>query len=174
VRPSPPASGPANRWGWARWLPPGMGIRLLDIGCGIAEEAGELLSSGRIREFLGVDLDERAIAEARRRWPGARFEVADAAELAAEGVGRFEVILLRRPDLLAQPARWRRVFARLPDLLSPDGRVIVTLIAEGEARLARRWLEEAALRVLSVEPLPWPEERYLVWAGPVPPGGAVG
>ncbi len=148
--------------GWSRWLPPGVALRVLDIGCGAAEEAGELLASGRVRDFLGVDLDEGAIAEARARWPGARFVCADAARLSPGRIGRFDAILIRRPDLLAQPGRWRQVFARLPVWLSPGGRVILTLIGEGEARLARRWLEEAGLRVLHVESLPWPEEPILL------------
>lgn len=148
-----------------RWLPSRKGIRLLDIGCGAAEEAGELLASGKVADFLGVDLDERAIAEAQARWPQARFICEDAARLSPEAVGRFEVILIRRPDLLAQPARWHQVFLRLPDLLRPGGRVIVTLIGEDEAALARRWLEEAGLRVLQIEDRSEPEERYWILAG---------
>lgn len=147
---------------WSRWLPPGAALRVLDIGCGAAEEAGELLASGRVRDFLGVDLDEGAIAEARARWPGARFVCADAARLSPGRIGQFDTILIRRPDLLAQPERWRQVFARLPAWLLPDGRVILTLIGEGEARLARRWLEEVGLRFLYVESLPWPEEPILL------------
>ncbi len=152
--------------GWSRWLPPGTALRVLDIGCGVAEEVGELLASGRVRDFLGVDLDEGAIAEARARWPGARFVCADAARLSPGRIRRFDAILLRRPDLLAQPGRWRQVFAWLPGWLSPGGRVILTLIGEEEARLARRWLEEDGLRLLGVESLPWPEESILLLAGP--------
>ncbi|GBD08331.1 27-O-demethylrifamycin SV methyltransferase [Candidatus Thermoflexus japonica] len=147
-----------------RWLPPRKGIRLLDIGCGTAEEAGELLASGKVADFLGVDLDERAIVEAQARWPEARFMCEDAVRLSPEAVGRFEVILIRRPDLLAQPARWHPVFLRLPVLLRPAGRVIVTLIGGGEAALAQRWLEEAGLRILQVEDRREPEERYWILA----------
>ncbi len=158
-----------NRLPWDQWLPPGDALRLLDIGCGTAEEAGALIASGRVRDFLGVDLDEEAIVRARARWRGTRFVCADAARLRPEHVGLFDVILLRRPDLLAQPGRWRAVFARLPALLSSGGRVIVTVIDEGEALLARRWLEEAGLCLLRVEPLPEPEERILLVGGFVAP-----
>ncbi|MCS6963371.1 MAG: class I SAM-dependent methyltransferase [Thermoflexus sp.] len=151
---------------WTRWLPPEGEIRLLDVGCGTAEEAGEFLASGRVVDFLGVDLDEGAIAQARARWPEARWICADAARLSSKTLGgRFDAILIRRPDLLLQPARWRRVFRRLSEWLRPGGWIIVTVIGDGEAELARRWLEEAGLRVFRVERLPWPEERVLLLAG---------
>ncbi len=157
---------------WTRWLPPEGVIRLLDIGCGTAEEAEELLASGRVVDFLGVDLDEGAIAQARARWPKAQWMCADAARLSLEDIGRFKVILIRRPDLLLQPARWREVFSRLPELLQPGGWIIITAIGDGEAVLAQRWLEEAGLQIFQFERLPWPEERYLLLAHqPDPPRG---
>lgn len=94
------------------------------------KEAGGLLASGTVTEFVGVDLDETAIIEARARWPGAKFICADAARLGPEYTRRFDTVLIRRPDLLAQPGRWRQVFKRLPTLLQAEGRVLLTLFGE--------------------------------------------
>lgn len=130
------------------WLPPRDPLRVLEIGCGAGEGLGQLLESGRVLEFVGVDLDETAIEEARARWPQATFLCADAARLPASFVGRFDVALLRRPDLLAQPQRWREVFDRLPVWLRPGGRAIVAVMGQAEASLASRWLGEGGLQVI--------------------------
>ncbi|MCP4195649.1 MAG: class I SAM-dependent methyltransferase [Proteobacteria bacterium] len=84
-------------------------VRLLDIGCGTAVEAEPLLASGLITEFVGVDLDETAISLVQSRLPQATFLCADAAAL--DDSHHYDVILIRRPDLLARPAGWQQVFA---------------------------------------------------------------
>lgn len=149
---------------WSMWLPTSHHLRLLDIGCGTAEEAGALLACGAVAEFVGVDLDEEAIAQARARWPQATFLCTDAAQLPCEYAGQFHVALLRRPDLLAQPRRWQRVFAALSNLLHPGGRAVVTTIGEGEAVTAREWLESSGLRVTHAERLSQATESHLLVA----------
>ena len=129
------------------WLPTTPALRVLEIGCGTAEDAGEWLAC-EVREYVGVDLDELAIAQARARWPGLTFLCADAAHLAGTAVGRFHAVLIRRPDLFARPGNWEQVFAALPALLRPGGRVLVTLMGPGETALARRWLEKNGLCVM--------------------------
>ena len=146
----------------SRWLSLAPSPRLLEIGCGMAEDAGEWLAGG-VAEYVGVDLDETAIAQARARWPGLTFLCADAAHLPGAAVGRFHVVLIRRPDLFVRPGNWQRVFAALPALLRPGGRVLVTLLGAGETAVARRWLEENGLRVVE-EGRTAPEGEYLVVA----------
>jgi SAM-dependent methyltransferase len=155
----PEVSFPALR----RWLPAVPSPRVLEIGCGAAEDIGEWLADG-VGEYVGVDLDETAIAHARARWPGVTFLCADAARLPAEPAlspvegyaGRFHAVLIRRPDLFAQPGRWQQVFAALPALIQPGGRVIVTLLGAGETTVAREWLVANKLLLL------WSEEHLLV------------
>jgi SAM-dependent methyltransferase len=130
-----------------RWLPAGDSLHVLEIGCGVPEGLGQLLESGGVREFVGVDLDEAAVRRARARWPQATFLCADAARLPPSLAGRFHVVLVRRPDLLAQPGRWREVLHRVPVWLHPGGRAVLSVTGQAEALVASRWLEEAGLRV---------------------------
>ncbi|MFF5262500.1 class I SAM-dependent methyltransferase [Actinomadura viridis] len=46
---------------------------VVDVGCGTGRAVAELVARG-VRA-VGVDLDERMIAAARRRWPGADLRV---------------------------------------------------------------------------------------------------
>ncbi|MEU4037296.1 methyltransferase domain-containing protein [Streptomyces collinus] len=56
---------------------PGTGV--VDVGCGAGRAVAELGERGI--EAVGVDPDERMVALARRRWPGADFRVAGAYQL---------------------------------------------------------------------------------------------
>lgn len=150
------------------WFPPLDPLHVLEIGCGTAEALGQLLESGRVVEFVGVDLDETAIERARTRWTRAAFICADAARLPSSFDGSFDVVLLRRPDLFAQPRRWREVFGRISTLLRPGGRVIVVVIGEAEASVAYRWLEEGGLRVIQRGEGSSPLLRVLVAEAPFP------
>lgn len=136
----------------AQWLPPAAPLRLLEVGCGPAEDAAAWLRYG-VTAYVGVDLDEMAIQEARGRWPGMTFLCEDAARLTPEAVGRFHAVLVRRPDLLARPANWCQVFAALPPLVYHGGRVLITVLSRGEAALARRWLLENGFRLVIEQPL---------------------
>ena len=89
------------------WLTGDVPVRLLDIGCGMAVEADPLLATGLIAETVGVDLDETAVSLAQSRLPQAAFICAEAAALGDSH--HYDVILIRRPDLLAQPAGWQPV-----------------------------------------------------------------
>lgn len=55
------------------WLSPGM--RVLDLGCGLASDIGHLASLGY--DVTGVDLSEEAIRQARRLHPNINALVAD-------------------------------------------------------------------------------------------------
>ncbi|WP_448592294.1 class I SAM-dependent methyltransferase [Thermoflexus hugenholtzii] len=156
------------------WLPSRRPLRVLLIGCGEGEEAAALadrLGGPEAVRMVGVDLDELALARAQARVPWARFRCADAATLPPGWEGGFDLIVIRRPDLLAQPSRWRAVFARLPGLLAADGRLICTTISAGEARWVRHELSEAGWSLLHEEIHPEaPEEAaWLVAAPPAEP-----
>ncbi len=146
------------------WLPLTTPLRLVDIACGTAEEAGEMLVWGCFSNFLGVDLDETAVELARARWPRAAFLCADASNLPGPHRGGFDVALIRRPDLFAQPESWQRVFSTLPELLRPGGRLIATFVGEREADTVHAWLEKSGVRVIHTEELPSPDETRLLVA----------
>jgi hypothetical protein len=59
--------------------------------------------------------------------------------------------VIRQPDLFARPTNWHQVFATLPALLLPAGRVLVEVAGKGEAALAQRWLRESGLPVVGAE-----------------------
>jgi SAM-dependent methyltransferase len=162
--PHKPAAGERHdRSTLHRWLSQASSPRLLEIGCGTAEDAGEWLAGGA-GEYIGVDLDELAIARARARWPGLTFLCADAARLPGKYAGYFHVVLIRCPDLFVRPGNWQQVFAALPALLQPEGRVIVTLFGAGEMAIARRWLEESRLHVVAEGAWPEPVGGHLLVA----------
>lgn len=65
--------------GLVELLAPKAGERILDLGCGTGALTAEIAARGA--EVLGVDRSEEMIAQARKKFPGLRFEVMDAREL---------------------------------------------------------------------------------------------
>jgi len=65
------------------------GARVLDAACGFGRFAGALHEHGC--EAIGVDISPSAIAEAKVRHPGPRFEVADLTQ--PLGLGQFDAIV---------------------------------------------------------------------------------
>src|SRR5262245_37712030 len=67
---------------WRDWprvfeeLPPLRGRTVLDLGCGVGDQAAELVKRGA--RVLGIDANDELLREARsRRLPGAEFRLAD-------------------------------------------------------------------------------------------------
>lgn len=88
------------------------GIRVLDAGCGLGYGSALIAGAGA-RSVLGIDIDRRAIAYARRRYgaPGLRFEIADCEHLELLP-GSFDLIVssntlehLRAPERFVAAAR---------------------------------------------------------------------
>lgn len=153
-------------WLLAR-LPSARALRILDVGCGVCAEGEALLETGA--QLFGIDLDDAAIAAARERLPGARFECADGARFSTERTERtereaFDVVLLRRPDLAAAPDRWRRVLERSRGWLAPSGLVVVTTPGPREAERAKAWLDELGFSEARLEETRKPEEAFVVTA----------
>lgn len=141
-------------------IPPERPVQVLDLGCSECLEGEALLAAGV--GLTGVDQDEVSIRAAGRRLPNATFVCADAAELPDDWRGRFGMILIRRPDLLAQPERWRLVFGRLSGWLSAGGRVVVTTVSAGEAYLVAQWLAESGFDMTDREELPMTDEAKIM------------
>jgi len=96
------------------------GDRVADVGCGTGLAVAELVERGV--KAIGLDIDETMIAEARRRYPDAEFQVGDALRLPlADGelTGyRAERVLHGFADAGVALAEARRV-------LAPGGRVVL-------------------------------------------------
>lgn len=58
---------------------PGLGDRVVDVGCGSGRAVGELAARG-VRA-TGIDLDPEMLETAVQRWPAGEFHVADATAL---------------------------------------------------------------------------------------------
>lgn len=100
------------------------GDRILDVPCGFGRHSGPLSQRGY--SVTGIDISAEQLAEARRRWPSASFQLCDMRNPPAE---TFDVILnlwtsfgyfdTREEDLAALRAWWR--------VLAPGGRLLMEL-----------------------------------------------
>ncbi|GAA3962789.1 methyltransferase domain-containing protein [Actinomadura viridis] len=93
---------------------------VVDVGCGTGRAVAEL--AGRGVRAVGVDLDERMIAAARRRWPGADLRVADALALPFED---GELAGYRADKVLHDLAEPERALAEARRALAPGGRAVL-------------------------------------------------
>jgi SAM-dependent methyltransferase len=137
---------------WAAPLEP----QLLNIACGRADETGillETLAAHRPRcHYLGLDLRQPEIQEARRRWGRAHeqslssaanqdrqieFRVADAASASALPEGAvFDCIFIRHQNYWDAPAVWDLIFHHARARLKPQGLLIFTSYFDREHELA--------------------------------------
>lgn len=112
--------------------------RVLDVGCGPGTNA-RLFSHC---DYLGIDINPKYIATARRRF-GRRFEVADATTFVAPEGERFDFILvnslLHHIDLIGV----RRILSHLATLLTDGGHLhSIEVVMPEQACLERtmaRW-----------------------------------
>lgn len=108
--------------------------RVLDVGCGPGTNAPFFAHA----DYLGVDLNPRYIADARRRYPHARFEVADATSDAFAASQSFDFILLNSLLHHIDDDGAGRVLDRVARLLAPDGAVhVLDLVLPERQSLAR-------------------------------------
>lgn len=153
-------------------LTPPAPSRVADLGCGTGTLALLLAEEGHSVD--GVDLSPEMVRRAYAKagtFPGARFEVGDAAAPPFEA-GAYDVVLCRHvlwalPDPAAALARWI-------DLLVPDGRLLLIegSWSTGAGLTAEQTvgLVEGAGLTASLRPLPDPaywgkridDERYVV------------
>ena len=125
--------------------------RVLDVGCGPGTNAPFFAQA----DYLGVDLNPRYIDDARRRFPGARFAVADVTSDAFAESHRFDFILVNSLLHHLDDAGTRHVLDRVARLLSPDGTVhILDLV------LPARWSASRVMARLDRGEHPRPLEEW--------------
>ena len=96
----------------------GRARRVLDVGCGPGTNAPHFAHT----HYLGIDLNERYVRDARNRY-GARFKVGDAANLQFPIEERFDFILINSLLHHIDISATRRLLSHLPILLTDGGHV---------------------------------------------------
>lgn len=95
------------------------GLRVLEIGSGL----GDLLDAVKPSFGVGIDFSPKMVAQARRRHPDLHFVVGDAADLPVKG-GTFDAIILS--NLVGDLVDVQRVLEQLPDICTPDTRIVIS------------------------------------------------
>ena len=121
----------------ARRLALGQGSRVLDVGCGEGSLLGEI-EAATGAECWGVDISRPAIEASARRWPAARWVVANADLGLPFAAQSFELVL----SITAR--RNAPEFARV---LAPGGAVLFAVPAEDDQHELRALLHGEAFRV---------------------------
>jgi SAM-dependent methyltransferase len=107
--------------------------RVLDVGCGPGTNARDF----RHAEYLGVDINPRYVAEARRRY-GREFVVGDVTSWRPAAGARFDFILVNSLLHHLDDANVRRTLATLRDVLSEGGHLhLLELVLPAEPGMAR-------------------------------------
>ena len=112
--------------------------RVLDVGCGPGTNAPHFAHA----DYLGIDLNERYVADARRRH-GRNFIAADVTKYRVDPSERFDFILVNSLFHHIDDAGTRGVLAHLAGLLAEDGHVhVLDLVLPPRASVSRqlaRW-----------------------------------
>jgi SAM-dependent methyltransferase len=103
------------------YVRPNPGERILDLGCG----PGDVVAWLPPMDYLGLDLNPRYVRAARRRYGSrGRFRQADVRSLAADDLGRFDVIIaIGVLHHLSDPEA-AQMIAAAAGLLAPGGRLV--------------------------------------------------
>lgn len=119
----------AGRWGRARrWLP-ASARRVLDIGCAFGYGTEALAGRGASRRLvIGIDSDERHLAEAGERFPWLPLVRADAASLPIGDEAVDAAVMLDVIEHVADPAA---VLAEVHRVLRPMGTIIISVPHRG-------------------------------------------
>jgi SAM-dependent methyltransferase len=99
------------------------GVRVLELGCA----TGRLLAATRPSYGLGIDIDEKQIAAARRihgDQSNIEFQVGDVEEMEFSGKGPFDYIIIS--DLLPLLRDVQKTLSRLHSVCTPHTRLIIT------------------------------------------------
>lgn len=154
----------------AAWQPPD-GLAVLNLACGRADETGVLMDVlsplSSVDTYLGVDLRDAEIAEARARWLAdparvreLEFRVGDASKIHATGTARtFDFIFIRHQNFWHDPKVWADIYQLTLERLKPSGRLCMTSYFDREHALARACLTQ--LGAVSAADIPHPASRPL-------------
>lgn len=130
-----------KRWA-ADWLHLQPDERLLDVCCGTGEFSP--LTTGRGVTYLGIDLNPRYIAYARRRYgtgPARKFGVADATRLDLPPQSYDKALFANSMHHFSDELN-RGIFRELARVLRPGGRlVVIDMVGDHPGRAQRFFLD---------------------------------
>jgi SAM-dependent methyltransferase len=111
--------------------------RVLDVGCGPGTNANYFSSV----EYLGIDLNQKYISDAKQRYRTSRgqkeFMAVDAAKFVPPSGKRFDFVLVNSFLHHVDDSTARAILSNLSKLLTDDGHVhILDLVLPGAASLA--------------------------------------
>lgn len=154
------SSSVAEATTYARWIldtfRPHLQPPILEIGLGHGGFVSDLAAIG---DYIGLDIDPEAVAEATRAYPGLRFITSDIADRdALAGVGRVQSILCC--NVLEHVPNDRQAVTHLLELLQPGGHLLIqvpahTFLYNDLDRLAhhqRRYGRKELLALFAGEP----------------------
>ncbi len=119
-------------------LAPRPGERILDLGCGTGHLTARIAEAGA--RVVGIDSSAEMIAEARRGFPGLRFEVADARDFALDEP--FDAVFSNAVLHWVKPPE--RAVACIRRSLAPGGRFVAELGGRGNVAAIVASLEAAS------------------------------
>jgi SAM-dependent methyltransferase len=109
--------------------------RVLDVGCGPGTNARKFAGA----DYVGIDINERYLAIARRRYPG-QFIQADLETADLSSLGAFDTILVNSLLHHLPDDAVGRILRQLRTLLSPAGRVHILELVLPEGRSLARMM----------------------------------
>ncbi len=116
--------------------------RVLEVGCGADVSVLALRRVFPSAALFGLDRDWRVVS----RVPAAFTFVADAARLPLAQHIRFELVLIRHPDVYRSRTGWLAACATLPARVTPGGYVLVSCYERAELRQIERALTQGGVQ----------------------------
>ncbi|GAB3413500.1 class I SAM-dependent methyltransferase [Flindersiella endophytica] len=110
----------------------GPGALVADIGCGPGRVTGYLHGLGV--DAYGIDLSPGMVEEARRRYPGLRFEVGSMTALDNLAAGSLAGVVAWYSVIHVPPASQPGVFAEFARVLAPGGQLLIAFQVGDEVR----------------------------------------
>ena len=143
---------PFETWLLDRVVGHAAGQPVVEVGCGPGHVTAYLAEHGA--DATGIDLAPGMVAEARRRFPGRRFEVGDLRQLGRPTTGPGWAAVLGWYSLIhLAPAELPDAVAALARPLSADGWLVLALHAGEEVRHLDDWFgHDVDLDVVLHEP----------------------
>ena len=156
-------------------------VSILDVACGACDEAAvlsdffsQLKSGDGTRplpvEFVGTDVRERELDEARDRFRSAdgksfEFLAGDASRLSQHRALRekFDVVFFRHQNLYHGRTLWQRIFEQGLARLNDDGLLVITSYFDREHTLALKAFQKLGAEIVTT--LRNPESRELSTPG---------